>query len=250
MELEIPPSNPGEPKIKGRKMKDDVKFPAMEKTYHIMSVAFCVIVVLSNIISAKMVALPYLGFSIPAGLVTYPFTFLLSDLVTEFFGAKKAKLMVYIALGMNLLSFGIIELALWLPTDIPDAQNAFRMVIGLSGLRIFSSLTAYAIAQLADIQLYALIKKWTGPRFLWLRNNASTCISQMIDTATIDIIFLYWGLNREIQHVLPIMIFSYIYKILFSISTTPLFYFCVFILQKQWKKTTLLSAQNLSLAND
>ena len=57
-----------------------------------------------------MVVLPYVDFSIPAGLVTYPLTFLLSDLVTEFFGAKKANFMVYIALGMNLLSFGIIEL--------------------------------------------------------------------------------------------------------------------------------------------
>lgn len=203
-----------------------------EKIYHVLSAAFCVIVVLSNIISAKMVALPYASFSIPAGLVTYPLTFLLSDLVTEFFGAKKAKLMVFTALGMNLLSFGIIELALWLPTDLSDSQNAFKAVLGLSGLRIFSSLTAYAIAQIADIQLYALIKKWTGPRFLWLRNNGSICISQLIDTIAIHIIFLYWGLNMEIEHVLPIMIFSYAYKALFSIATTPLFYVCFFTLKR------------------
>lgn len=191
-----------------------------------------------------MVVLPYAGFSIPAGLITYPFTFLLSDLVTEFFGARKAKLMVYNALGMSLLSFGIIELAVWLPTDVSGSQNAFQLVLGLSGLRIFSSLTAYAIAQLADIQLYAMIKKWTGPRFLWLRNNGSTCISQMIDTVAIDIIFLYWGLNMEMQQVLPIMIFSYTYKALFSFSSTPLFYLCVFIIQKQWKKNNQLCVQN------
>lgn len=226
-------------------MKDEIKLPDMEKVYHAMSAVFCIIVVLSNIISAKMVMLPYVGFSIPAGLVTYPLTFLLSDLVTEFFGAQKAKFMVYIALGMNLLSFWIIEFALWLPTDTPDAQNAFRAVLGLSGLRIFSSLTAYAIAQLADIQLYALIKKWTGARFLWLRNNGSTCISQMIDTVAIDIIFLYWGLSMEMQQVLPTMIFSYVYKALFSVASTPLFYFCVFILQKHWKKADELCTQDL-----
>ncbi len=230
-------------------MKDEIKSPAMEKIYHAISAAFCVIVVLSNIISAKMVVLPYVDLSIPAGLVTYPLTFLLSDLVTEFFGAKKAKLMVYIALGMNCLSFGIIEVAVWLPTDMPDSQNAFKAVLGLSGLRIFSSLTAYGIAQIANIQLYALIKKWTGPRFLWLRNSGSTCISQMIDTVAIDIIFLYWGLNMEVQQVLPIMIFSYAYKALFSFAATPLLYFGVFILQKQWKKTTRLCAQNLSFTN-
>lgn len=230
-------------------MNDESKLPAMEKIYHAISAAFCVIVVLSNIISAKMVVLPYIGFSIPAGLITYPLTFLLSDLVTEFFGAKKAKFMVYIALVMNLLSFGIIELALWLPTDMLGDQNAFQIVLGLSGLRIFSSLTAYIIAQLADIQLYAMIKKWTGPRYLWLRNNGSTCISQMIDTVAVDIIFLYWGLNMAMEEVVPIMIFSYAYKALFSVSTTPIFYFCVFILQKQWKRAHQVCAQNLALTN-
>ncbi len=220
-----------------------------EKIYHAMSAAFCVLVVLSNIISAKMVVLPYVGLLIPAGLVTYPLTFLLSDLVTEFFGPKKATFMVYITLGMNLLSFGIIELALWLPAHIEGEHNAFKMILGASGLRIFSSLTAYAIAQLADIQLYALIKKWTGPRLLWLRNNGSTCISQLIDTVAIDIIFLYWGLNMEIQQVVPIMIFSYAYKALFSVATTPLFYCCVFIFRKHCKSDNQLSAQNVSLTN-
>lgn len=228
-------------------MKDESKSQAMDTIYQVISAAFCVIVVLSNIISAKMVALPYVDFSIPAGLVTYPLTFLLSDLVTEFFGAKKARLMVYITLGMNVLSFGIIELALRLPADMQGDESAFQMVLGLSGLRIFSSLTAYAIAQLVDIQLYALIKAWTGPRFLWLRNNGSVCISQMIDTIAIDIIFLYWGLNMEMQHVLPIMIFSYAYKAFFSIATTPLFYFCVFVLQKEGKKGSQENAQHLLL---
>lgn len=213
-------------------MKDEIRIPSLEKIYQIMSMAFCVIVVLSNIISAKMVVLPFFGFSIPAGLVTYPLTFLLSDLVTEFFGIRKAKLMVYNALGVSVVSFGMIKLVLWLPTDAPEGQNAFHAVLGLSGLRIFSSLTAYTIAQLADIQLYVLIKKVTGPRFLWLRNNGSTCISQIIDTVAIDIIFLYWGLSMEIQQVLPIMLFSYAYKALFSFLSTPLFYICVFIIRK------------------
>jgi queuosine precursor transporter len=69
--------------------------------------------------------------------------------------------------------------------------------------------------------------------FLWLRNNGSTCISQMIDTLAIDTIFLYWEFKMEMQHVLTITIFSYAYKALFSVAITPLFYFSVFILQKE-----------------
>ena len=158
-----------------------------------------------------MVILPFLAISIPAGLVTYPLTFLLSDLVTEIYGAKMAKMMVYIALGMNLLSFGIIQLGILLPTAGIEEQKAFDGVLGLSGLRIFSSLISYLTSQLVDIKLYAAIKRWTGSKFLWLRNNASTCISQLVDTVMIDLIFLWWGLGMNMVEILPIMIFSYLY---------------------------------------
>ncbi|MBA2728738.1 MAG: queuosine precursor transporter [Parachlamydiaceae bacterium] len=201
----------------------------------VISTAFCVIVVMSNIISAKMIQMPFMpNFVIPAGLITYPLTFLLSDLVTEFYGAKKAKLMVYIALGMSLLSFGIIQLALMLPESIPGSQTAFQEVLGLSGLRIFSSLAAYLVAQIVDIQIYAKIKSWTGTRFLWLRNNGSVWISQGVDTVIIDIVYLYWGLGMSWADVAPIMALSLIYKSAFSVVNTPVLYLCVYLVKRVW----------------
>lgn len=211
--------------------------------YQVISAAFCVIVVMSNIISAKMVQMPFVhDFAIPAGLITYPLTFLISDLVTEFFGAAKAKLMVYIALGMSLLSFGIIQLALWLPEVQGSSQPAFQEVLGLSGLRIFSSLAAYLVAQIVDIQLYAKIKSWTGTRFLWVRNNGSTCISQVVDTVIIDIIYLYWGLGMSWSAVAPIMFISFAYKGAFSVINTPILYLCVYAVKKYWSEAA--AAQN------
>lgn len=201
----------------------------LEPIYQIICASFCVIVVISNILSAKMVSLPFFALSIPAGLITYPMTFLLSDLVTEIFGAKRAKLMVYIAFAMSLLSFGMIQIALMLPESGIDEQKAFQAVLGLSGLRIFSSLISYLTSQLVDIQLYAAIKQWTGQKLLWLRNNGSTCVSQIVDTVVIDLIFLWWGLEMTMAEVAPIMVFSYAYKAFFSIASTPIFYFLVFL---------------------
>lgn len=203
--------------------------------YQAICSTFCVIVVISNILSAKMITLPGLPLAIPAGLLTYPLTFLLSDLVTEIFGAKRAKQMVYVALGMNLLSFAMIQVSLILPSNASEEQKAFQVVLGLSGLRIFSSLISYLTSQIVDIQLYAAIKRWTGPKFLWLRNNGSTCISQVVDTVMIDIIFLWWGLGMTTAEVLPIMLFSYAYKACFSVICTPLFYFLVYVIRGQWK---------------
>lgn len=209
-----------------------IKMRRLPVLYQTLCASFCVIVVISNILSAKMISLPWFALDIPAGLVTYPLTFLLSDLVTEIFGARKAKLMVYIALAMSLLSFGMIQIGLLLPSN--DDQSAFQAVLGLSGLRIFSSLVSYVTSQLVDIQLYAAIKRWTGPKFLWVRNNGSTCISQIVDTVMIDIIFLWWGLGMTMSEVAPIMIFSYAYKAFFSIACTPLFYLLVFFIRGKW----------------
>lgn len=202
--------------------------------YHMVSAAFCTIVIISNIISAKMVQLPY-GLILPAGLLTYPLTFLISDFVTEIYGSKKARTMIYITLAMNLLSFGIIYLALILPGISEVEDTAFKVVLGLSGLRIFSSLVAFVTAQMVDIQLYSLIKSYTGLKFLWVRNNGSTCISQIVDTVTIDIIYLYLGLGFSFEQVIPIMVASYLYKAFFSFACTPLFYFLVSLANMEWK---------------
>lgn len=212
-----------------------IKSRMLQAIYQVICASFCVIVVISNILSAKMITLPFFALSIPAGLITYPLTFLLSDLVTEIFGAKRAKLMVYIALAMSLLSFGMIQIALLLPESGFDEQKTFQVVLGLSGLRIFSSLISYLTSQLVDIQLYAAIKKWTGPKFLWLRNNGSTCVSQIVDTVMIDLIFLWWGLGMTMTEVAPIMLFSYAYKAFFSVACTPIFYFLVFLIRGRWQ---------------
>ena len=206
-------------------------------SYPIISAAFCVIVVISNILSAKLVDFGYVV--IPAGLITYPLSFILSDLVNEIFGPQKTKVMVYTAFGMTILSFGLIRLILALPTQSSEDQQAFQTVMGLSGLRIFSSLTAYFVAHMLDVQLYAMLKRWTGLRFLWLRNNGSTWVSQLVDTVIIDMIFLYWGLRMGMSEILPIMGISFAYKALFSAINTPVLYVLVYMMRKQWSGISL-----------
>ncbi|CAF23591.1 queuosine precursor transporter [Candidatus Protochlamydia amoebophila] len=207
--------------------------------YSPICAVFCLVTVLSNILSAKMVFLPLFQLNIPAGLLTYPLTFLLSDLITELLGAKKAKEMIYTGLGINILSFGLIEVVLLLPTSIGNDQGAFKEILGLSGLRIFSSLTAYLIAQIIGIQVYALIKKFTGSRFLWLRSNGAACISQLLDSIVIDMLYFYWGLGMPISYILPIIFFSFAYKTFFNFSTTPVFYFIVYLFKTVWQGENL-----------
>lgn len=202
-------------------------------TYRLISSIFTLIVVASIFISFKMVELPIVHVSVPAGLLTYPLTFLLSDLVTEVFGAKKAKQMVAIAFAMSILSYSLLCVIPFLPLQDPEMKRALRGYVGLNGWILLASLSAYVTAQVLDIQLYSRIRNWTQGRFLWLRNNGSTCISQMVDTWIVGTIHLYFGMGLEIALVWKIMLFSYTYKAFFSIVTTPLFYLFVFVIRKQ-----------------
>ena len=220
-----------------------IKSTKLFTLYQVICAAFCTIVILSNIFSAKMVPLPFFLFSIPAGLIIYPLTFLLSDLVTEIYGPKRAKFMIYIALGMSLLSFILIQAALLLPNVEIKQQSAFESVLGLSSLRIFSSLAAYLTSQIVDVYLYAFIKRKTRLNFLWLRSNGSTWISQIVDTVVIDMLFLYWGLGFGLMEILPVMVFSYAYKTFFSAACTPFFYLSVYAIRRKQKKSFLFSTQ-------
>lgn len=205
--------------------------------YVIICAAFSVIGVVTNLLSSHMIAVG--GFAIPFGIITYPLTFLLSDLVTEIFGSQKARAMVYTGMACSLLSLGIIQCALHLPSADAEMKHAWHMVLGVSKFVILGSLTAYIIGQMLDIQLYALIRRLTGERFLWLRCNGSTLLSQLVDTLIVNTVHLYWGLGLDYHMVVQIMLFSYCYKAFVSIATTPLFYLLVYLAKGEGRPNTL-----------
>lgn len=197
-------------------------------SHSFITAAFSVIVVISNIISAKLFFLPiFENFAIPAGLITYPITFLLSDLMTELYGQAQAKKMIWTAFALSLLSLGVIEAALALPSAPLESQAPFEAVLGLNFWIVIASLTAFLIAQSLDVYLYAAIKKWTGEPHLWIRNNGSTLASQIVDTFTVNWIYLFFGLGMNLEAIASIALFSYLYKALFSIALTPFFYLLV-----------------------
>jgi queuosine precursor transporter len=192
------------------------------------------IVVISNIVSTKLILIPFFhNFSIPAGLITYPLTFFISDFITEIYGTKKAKEMVHHAFGMSIVAYLIIKIALILPSPTLENQSHFEEILGLNGIILVASLTAYIISQTIDIHLYAAIKKWTGPNYLWVRNNGSTLIAQLVDTTIVNLIYLKGGVGMDMVQIFPIMAFSYVYKCTFSIVLTPLFYFLIFLFKNR-----------------
>ena len=224
-----------------------------EACFSVMMAAFVVVLVLTNIIGVKLfLAFPETmpeGFfgeaiTLTTGLITYPLTFLLTDVVCEVYGRRRATLMVVTGFAMSLVSLVFIQIALVLPgspvwpSGNPDydtvaaMQQAFDSVFTLPGVLIFGSMTAYLVAQLMDVRLFHFWKRVTRGRHLWLRNNASTMVSQLVDTVIVNAIFLGFGLGLPWRIVGEIIVANYVFKLLIAAVDTPFIYLGVALVRR------------------
>lgn len=165
------------------------------------------------------------------GMLSFPVTFLLTDLINEYYGAKAARFVTLVGLLSAALAFGLVLTARLLPVapESPLPQEAFSLVFGMSNRLYVASLTAYLLGQLADIWLFGLLKRATGGRLVWLRATGSTVVSQALDSFVVTFI-LFWGVataGGEIPTtgaLLRIAATGYILKFVLSVAMTPLVY--------------------------
>jgi len=175
--------------------------------------------------------------SVPAGVVAYPFTFLATDLISELFGRKRAQMLVWVGFGMNVFMLLLMSINHWLPNSsgVSGGLDLFEGVYQFMVGNTIASMIAYLIAQSVDVRLYHFWKRLTKGKHLWLRNNASTTVSQLVDsTAIITILYLAGNLGDAIDNVGAVIILilnSYLFKFLFALFDTPLMYLGVRLLK-------------------
>jgi uncharacterized integral membrane protein (TIGR00697 family) len=217
-----------------------------ERAYAVLMATFVVLLVLTNIIGVKLFQVfpgdPAKGWmyaTLTSGLTTYPLTFLVTDTVSEIYGKKRADRMVYVGFFLSLIMLAVVQVVVALPGSphwvndslgfgTPAAmQTAFESVFTLPGTLVLGSMSAYLVAQLLDNKLFHFWRRVTGGRHLWLRNNASTIVSQAADTIIVNTIFLGWGLGMPADVVIEIIIANYIFKVCIALVDTPLVYLLV-----------------------
>ena len=175
--------------------------------------------------------------SVPAGVIAYPFTFLATDLISELFGRKKAQLVVWVGFFMNFFMLFIMTVNHWLPNTfgVSGGLDLFEGVYEFMIGNTIASMIAYLTAQSVDVRLFHFWKKKTNGKHLWLRNNASTMFSQLVDsTAIIMILYFAGNLGENINSLAAVFILiinSYLFKFFFALFDTPLFYMGVNLLK-------------------
>ncbi|TNE27900.1 MAG: VUT family protein, partial [Bacteroidetes bacterium] len=163
--------------------------------YLLLAALFISALITCNIIANKFIALDLLGktFVISVGVLPYPITFLITDILSEVYGRKRTNHVVLAGFVVSLFVLFILWLGHIFPAieSSPVKDSAYNTVFQNSGRVMMASMAAYLSAQLVDVRLFHFWKKTTKGKHLWIRNNFSTIFSQLIDTTlVVGIIFI------------------------------------------------------------
>jgi uncharacterized integral membrane protein (TIGR00697 family) len=164
------------------------------------------------------------GHTFSAGIIPFPLTFVLTDVVNEFYGTHGARRLTYAGLIAAAFVWGVITLSLALPTspESPIADATFRGAFGTSARLYVASLTAYIIGQLLDIAIFQTLRRLTGHRLLWLRSTGSTVLSQIVDSISVSFVFLVG--TKPLSFIVNNAAHNYLGKLGMAILLTPLIY--------------------------
>lgn len=210
-----------------------------ENIYIILTGLFIASLITSNLIFQKFFSFNLFGihtFELSVGIIPYPLTFLVTDIISEIYGKKRAQKVVISGLFASLFMLLIIIVSSYVnATDwSPITNGEFDKVFGFTFIAVAASLTAYLLAQFIDVQLFHFWKKLTKGKHLWLRNNASTFSSQFIDTFTVLLLLCSFGVI-EWELFTLLLINGYIFKVLIAIIDTPIIYFVVYLFKRRFK---------------
>ncbi len=174
-------------------------------------------------------------FEISVGILPYPITFLITDLISEIYGKKKANQVVVAGIFASLFSVLIVYVANVVPATewSPLKDGIFSMVFGRTILAVAASMIAYLLAQFFDIHIYHFWKRLTKGKHLWLRNNFSTFLSQFVDT--FSVLFLLCSFNVIDWSLFKgLLVAGFLFKVLIAAFDTPFLYLGVFLFRKRF----------------
>ena len=213
------------------------------KIYLYLAALFITSLVVSNLIFQKFFYwYPFDGtvlgsrlFELSVGILPYPITFLITDLISEIYGKRAANRVVTAGVFASFFSMGILLVSDIVPAmeSSPVDDATFTKVFSLSPLAVLASMIAYLLAQFVDIRIYHFWKKLTKGKMLWLRNNFSTFASQFLDTFSVILLLSIFG-------ILPwdlfygLVLSGFIFKVLVAALDTPLLYLFVWMFRKKF----------------
>lgn len=212
-----------------------IKRESAQTTLVTLVALFTSTVVVTNAVSGNLI---HVGpFLFVAGTLSYPLTFLLTDIISECFGKKRAQRAVWLGFIAQVISVAFIFGVMQFSSATEEMGEAFRQVFAPVARIVVASMVAYVVAQSVDVAVFHRIKAKTGGKWLWLRNNVATIIAQSVDTALFVAIAFIGVLSPG--ELMAMFTGQYLAKVILAAADTPFCYLGVFIAQKYmdpWRK--------------
>jgi uncharacterized integral membrane protein (TIGR00697 family) len=197
-----------------------------ERLYYILGALFIAALITCNLIANKFISidLGFKTFVISAGVLPYPLTFLITDILSELYGRKRTTHVVLSGLFASVFVLFILWLGAQFPAidGSPVDDETFNSVFQNAWRVIAASMFAYLAAQLVDVRLFHFWKGLTKGRMLWVRNNFSTIVSQLIDT-TLVVFVLFVGVEST-ETMTGYIMDGWLFKVLCALLDTVLIY--------------------------
>lgn len=201
--------------------------PRALSLYVYLAAAFVASLVAANVLAAKILSIG--GLVVPAGVLAYSVTFAVTDTIGEIWGERHAHRVVRAGFAVQLLVWVLVLIAIELPpAPFWEGQEAFAQVLGATSRIIVASLAAYAVSQTLDVWVFGRLRRRFGGRLLWLRNNASTAVSQTVDT----VVFITVAFAGQLD-LLPLIAGQLIVKWLIALVDTPVVYLLVHLVRRR-----------------
>jgi len=239
---------------------DPVLAQRRERVFLILAGIFLGTLAMLNILGisrfVKLFTLDFAGygevvFAVAVGVLPYPITFLCTDLISELYGRKRANFVVFVGLILNIWVITIMWLGGLLPgfeeldaagnimLDAAGRKPIFFEIRALTFGAVTASMIAYLAAQFTDVYMFHFWKRLTRGKHLWLRNNGSTLISQLVDTTAVILITHFYAHALPVDVAKPIMtqllVFiasGYTFKLVAALIDTGPFYIGVHYLSR------------------
>ncbi|MGD0154141.1 MAG: queuosine precursor transporter [Thermacetogeniaceae bacterium] len=190
----------------------------------ILACLFVMFLLVSNIVAGKLMQVA--GLVLPAAVIVFPLTYLFGDLLTEVYGYKKSRLVIWIGFICNALMAVVFLAVIALPyPSFWSHQNAYATVLGMTPRLVAASLVAYWAGEFSNSVVLSVMKKLTGGRWLWTRTIGSTVVGQGVDTL-LFITASFYGLVPG-GVLIQMIVAQYVWKVVYEAAATPLTYLIV-----------------------
>jgi uncharacterized integral membrane protein (TIGR00697 family) len=185
------------------------------------------LIVIANIVANKIVT--FGPFTVPGSVIVFSTTFLITDIISEKWGKKKARKAVWAGFYASIiLAISIYIVSAWEPAPFAiEISDMFSKVLKLTPRIVLASLIAYFISQHHDVWAFHFWKKKTKGKHLWFRNNASTMVSQLLDSV-IFVVIAFYG----VFSIFPLILGQWVVKMIIALVDTPFMYGVLWLMKK------------------